>query len=162
MIIKSIRVENFRSIREPMSLEFCDGVNVICGDNGDGKSTIMEALRMGFFDRHSASGEEVKKKRPWGCELAPRVQIEFSHGGVDYRLTKQFINSKSSLVERVVAKANELRGRAARREQARALGPSGIIVDTAGGRRILRPNGRALKKGGGTFAAGVAGARKRW
>jgi len=103
MIIKRINVENWRTLRDPIALEFCDGVNVIHGDNGRGKSTLMEALQMGFFDRHDVSGEEVKRIRPWGCDLHPRVEIEFLHSGTNYRLTKRFLNQKSCLVERMEA-----------------------------------------------------------
>jgi len=103
MIIKKIRVENWRGLRDPIALEFCDGVNIIHGDNGRGKSTLMEALQMGFFDRHDVSGEEVKRIRPWGCDLYPCVEIEFFHNGADYRLTKRFLNMKSCSVERMGA-----------------------------------------------------------
>jgi DNA repair exonuclease SbcCD ATPase subunit len=101
MIIKTVTVENWRTLRNPATLEFCDGVNVVHGDNGRGKSTVMEALRMAFFDRFGAAAEEIRRIRPWGCELAPRVRVEFSHGGRDYRLTKQFLVQKSCLVERL-------------------------------------------------------------
>ena len=107
MIIKKIRVENWRTLREPLTIEFCDGVNVIYGDNGRGKSTLMEALQMGFFDRHDVSGEEIKKVRPWGCDLYPRVEIEFLHDGAAYRLTKRFLNLKSSSVERMESSSGQ-------------------------------------------------------
>jgi chromosome segregation ATPase len=107
MIIKKITVENWRTLTDPVTLEFCDGVNVIYGDNGRGKSTVMEALRMGFFDRHNVSGDDIRKIKPWGCELNPRVQIEFRHDKKYYRLTKQFIGQKSCLVERKDALTNE-------------------------------------------------------
>jgi predicted nucleic acid-binding Zn-ribbon protein len=100
MIIKNVTVENWRTLRDPATLEFCDGINVVCGDNGRGKSTVMEALRMAFFDRHGTAAEEVKRIRPWGCGLTPKVRVEFRHGGKDYRLTKQFLGPKSCLVER--------------------------------------------------------------
>jgi len=101
MIIKKVTVENWRTLRNPATLEFCEGINIVHGDNGRGKSTVMEALRMAFFDRCGTAAEEIRRIRPWGCELAPRVRVEFSHGGKDYRLTKQFIVQKSCLVERL-------------------------------------------------------------
>ncbi len=100
MIIRTITLENWRSFKEPYTVVLTDGLNIIYGDNGQGKSTLMEALRMGFFDRHSTGGDEVKRLKPWGCELSPQVLIEFQYKGTEYRLTKRFI-TKSCLVEKV-------------------------------------------------------------
>ena len=101
MIILKVTVENWRTLRNPATLEFCEGVNIVHGDNGRGKSTVMEALRMAFFDRYGTAAEEIRKIRPWGCELAPKVQVEFRHDGKRYRLTKQFLSRKSCLIERL-------------------------------------------------------------
>ncbi len=38
--------------------------------------------------------------RPWGRDLAPTVTVEFSHGGHEYRITKRFLDSPSSKLER--------------------------------------------------------------
>ncbi len=43
MIVGSIRVCNFRNHRESV-LEFGDGVNALLGDNGEGKTNILEAI----------------------------------------------------------------------------------------------------------------------
>ncbi len=44
MIIKSIIIENFRSYYGENSIVFSDGLNLVIGANGDGKTTLFEAL----------------------------------------------------------------------------------------------------------------------
>jgi predicted ATP-binding protein involved in virulence len=44
MIIKSLRVQNFKCF-EDKSFEFSEGFNLIVGDNGTGKTAVLEALR---------------------------------------------------------------------------------------------------------------------
>lgn len=43
MIVGSVRVCNFRNHRESV-LEFGDGINALLGDNGEGKTNILEAI----------------------------------------------------------------------------------------------------------------------
>lgn len=45
MIIKEIRIKNFRSYYGDNNIfEFSDGLTLILGDNGDGKTTFFDAL----------------------------------------------------------------------------------------------------------------------
>ena len=43
MIIKSLKLENFRNIKSSF-LSFSDGINIIYGQNAQGKTNILEAL----------------------------------------------------------------------------------------------------------------------
>ena len=46
MIIKEIRIRNFRSYYgDNNRFEFSDGLSIIVGDNGDGKTTFFEAIQ---------------------------------------------------------------------------------------------------------------------
>lgn len=51
MIIKSITIENFRSYYGNNHLELGDGLTLIIGSNGDGKTTLFEALEWLFRTR---------------------------------------------------------------------------------------------------------------
>ena len=73
---------------------------MIYAPNATGKSTLFEAMRRGLLDGHRVGGKEVEVIRPWGRSLAPTVMVEFSHGGQDYRITKQFLDSSFSKLER--------------------------------------------------------------
>ena len=51
MIIKSITIENFRSYYGSNHLELGDGLTLVIGSNGDGKTTLFEALEWLFRTR---------------------------------------------------------------------------------------------------------------
>lgn len=59
MYIKSISLQNFRNI-ETLTLELSPGVNVFYGDNGSGKTNLLEALFVLCLGRsHRAAAESV-------------------------------------------------------------------------------------------------------
>ena len=101
MILRSIRVEGWRCFAAPVEVgPFVDGLNIIHGPNGIGKSTLMTALVRGLFDSHSVGGGDIKSLRPWGRSLAPKVTIEFEHHGEQFQLHKQFLSSESARLDR--------------------------------------------------------------
>ena len=101
MILRSIRVEGWRCFAAPVEVEpFGDGLNIIHGPNGIGKSTLMTALARGLFDSHNVGGSDIKSLRPWGRSLAPKVTIEFEQKCEQYQLHKQFLSSQSARLDR--------------------------------------------------------------
>lgn len=93
MILHRIYVENWRKLRAPVELApLSESVNIIHGPNEAGKSTIMDAICRGFFDRHNTGGEAMKSRRPWGSTLGPTVEMEFGQDGQRYRLKKRFLD----------------------------------------------------------------------
>ena len=68
MIIKNIRIRNFRSYYGENSFDFSNGLTLIIGDNGDGKTTFFEALQWLFnTSGHSQYGNLlVDEKEPIG------------------------------------------------------------------------------------------------
>lgn len=101
MILRSIRVSGWRCFADPIEAgPFREGLNVIHAPNACGKSTLFEAMLRGLLDAHRVGGREVEAIRPWGRDLAPTVTVEFSHGGHEYRITKRFLDSPSSRLER--------------------------------------------------------------
>lgn len=50
MLCKNIYVENFRNI-EQADVSFCDGVNVLIGDNAQGKTNLLEAIYLTALGR---------------------------------------------------------------------------------------------------------------
>ena len=48
MIIKNLTIENFRSYYGENSIDFGSGLTLILGANGDGKTTLFEAVEWLF------------------------------------------------------------------------------------------------------------------
>jgi len=100
MILHSIELENFGRFIEPARFEFAPGrVNLLSGPNGSGKSTVLAALSAAFVVPHRSTGDDIRRWQPWGRGLAPRVTVEFTSGGVRYRLSKTFAFSNRARAE---------------------------------------------------------------
>lgn len=90
MIIKEIRIKNFRSYYGDSNLfEFSDGLTLILGDNGDGKTTFFEALEWLFkteLDRGNQELENVSEMRKSKLEIGEQddvsVFMSFEHDGL--------------------------------------------------------------------------------
>jgi DNA repair exonuclease SbcCD ATPase subunit len=101
VILRSIKVSKWRCFLSPVEVgPFSEGLNVLHAPNATGKSTLFEALLRALLDGHNIGGKEIKAIQPWGRSLAPMVIVEFCHKDVDYRITKQFLEKASSLLER--------------------------------------------------------------
>ncbi len=95
MILHELTVRGWRRFREEITLSFDDRLTIIHGPNESGKSTLIEALTRGLFDRHTVAGREMDSLRPWGSSLTPEVTVVFSAGGEKYRCRKRFLDSPS-------------------------------------------------------------------
>lgn len=90
MIIKEIRIKNFRSYYGDSNVfEFSDGLTLILGDNGDGKTTFFEALEWLFrteIDRGSQELENVSEMRKSKLEIGEQDEVcvfmSFEHDGM--------------------------------------------------------------------------------
>ena len=91
MILRSLRVEQFRRHNLPIDIPFNERFTVISGPNEAGKSTLFQALQYGFFRRSGATGKDIDRIMPWDAPgLAPTIVVEFEHAGSEYRLTKSW------------------------------------------------------------------------
>ena len=102
MILHSLSVYNWRCFLGSITVgPFGEGVNVIYGPNGTGKSTLFEAFSRGLLDNHTVTGQEVTALVPWGRALIPRVTVEFQREGVRWRIAKQFLQDNYSRLDRM-------------------------------------------------------------
>ena len=65
MYITNLNIKNLRN-HSDTDIEFCNGVNIITGQNGVGKTTILEALYICCFSKSfqpTPEKELIKKKR---------------------------------------------------------------------------------------------------
>lgn len=104
MIIRRLEIENFRSYYGNENVfEFGDGLTLIIGDNGDGKTTFFEALQ--WLLDISKTDEDQKKQaldnfsemRKSQLEIGEsanlRVKMDFEHDGYK-SVEKEFIITK--------------------------------------------------------------------
>ena len=94
MKLRRLRIENFKRFRDPLTIDdLDDGLNLFAAPNESGKSTVAEAIRAAFFERHRSGS--VEHLRPWGeAGATPTVEVEFDIGGRRHRLTKAFLGRK--------------------------------------------------------------------
>jgi len=97
MILRSLTVKGWRCfVNETKVGPFDNGLNIIHGPNGIGKSSLIMALTRCLFDSHNVGGAGIKGVRSWGRELSPTVAIEFEQGDEQFKLFKQFIVSPTA------------------------------------------------------------------
>ncbi len=101
MIIQKIEITNFRSYYKTNVFEMHDGLNLIIGSNGDGKTTFYEALEWLFRTDGTikADSKFISKKRIE--ELFEndsddvKVSMTYTHRGKNKTLEKRFHFTKS-------------------------------------------------------------------
>ncbi len=97
MRIRRIEVQNFRKLVARVVIEdITDGVTVIVGDNEDGKSTVLQALRTALFDRHTLTGDAADAMQPFGHRVRPEIGLDFEIDGARYSLRKCFCQRPSA------------------------------------------------------------------
>lgn len=100
MIIKDIKINNFRSYYGSNYLSLSKGLTLIIGDNGDGKTTLFEALEW-LFDTTGENRKDshISEKRKSELEIGESdvvsVNITFEHDG-EKEIEKSFTFEKIS------------------------------------------------------------------
>ena len=91
MKINSIELENWR-LHNKTRIDFDNTATVIYGPNETGKSTILEALSRGLFDKSGSSADAIKRVKPHTAHgnVTSAVRIELTINNKQYRLEKNF------------------------------------------------------------------------
>ena len=92
--INSIEIENFRSYSTRKVFTFEDGLNLISGENGAGKTSLRLAIVLGLFSRPGGKGLESIMR----SGSKPYVKIEFVAEGVKYTIEKTFNKTPSGAI----------------------------------------------------------------
>ena len=104
MLLKSIKLENFRQFRNE-SIDFAQGENgknvtIIIGENGTGKTTFAQAFFWCMYGETEFSDKVILNKRV-SAEMTPgteekvRVTLTLKHGEVDYTLIREQVYHKN-------------------------------------------------------------------
>ncbi len=101
MIIKKIEIEGFGKFTNA-TFEFDKGLNLIYGNNEDGKTTLMSFVKMMLYSSSAKTEKSAdlfkalrKKYRPWnGSSMSGAM--EFESDGMTYRLQKEFLKSDAT------------------------------------------------------------------
>jgi DNA repair exonuclease SbcCD ATPase subunit len=95
MILHRLEVGGFRCFSSKVTLTLDpERINILHGENGSGKSSLLWALIRGLLDTHRAGGKSVEALRPWGTDLSPSIVVEFEDQGKRYRLEKNFLENR--------------------------------------------------------------------
>ena len=93
MRLRRIEIAQFRKLTGPVVLDgLGDGLIVVSGDNEEGKSTVLAALKAAFFEHHTAGGAVREAMSPHRGGV-PEITVEFECAGQLFRLRKSFRRS---------------------------------------------------------------------
>ncbi|WP_407415275.1 AAA family ATPase [Methanobrevibacter sp.] len=97
MIFTRLRLNNFKS-HESTIINFDKGISVIVGENGAGKSTILEGISFALFKQHATKNLDdlVRNNAP-----SMLVELEFNSDGRQYKVIREKKDSlKSSIYKK--------------------------------------------------------------
>ncbi|MEP6622644.1 MAG: AAA family ATPase, partial [bacterium] len=108
MRLNSLRLQNFRQHVDSY-ITFDVGLTGIIGENGSGKSTILEAIAWALYGQDAARGkkETIRSTRA-GAGARVKVELDFELGGHRYRVERGLTSAELYLDGADVPLANSL------------------------------------------------------
>lgn len=100
MIFTKLRLLNFKS-HQNTTIEFNKGISVIVGENGAGKSTILEAISFALFKQHTARKMDDLVRNNADTMA---VELQFTSNSKEYKIVRE--KRKSSLKSSLFAKTS--------------------------------------------------------
>ena len=105
MYCKKIKVSNFRNIREAC-VEFCEGVNILAGENAQGKTNLLEAIFYASVGRSFRSAFNAQMIR-FGCDFSD-ISLDFKDNKREQNIHIRIFHDKQRQVERNGVKIDKL------------------------------------------------------
>ena len=105
MYCKKIKVANFRNI-EKAEVEFCEGVNILAGENAQGKTNLLEAIFYTSVGRSFRSAYNAQMIR-FGCELAD-ISLDFKDSKRAQNIHVRIFHDKQRQVEKNGVRVDKL------------------------------------------------------
>ena len=97
MYCKRISVRDFRNI-ERAEVSFCEGVNILAGENAQGKTNLLEAIFYASACRSFRSAH-VSQMIRFGCESAD-ISLDFRDNKRDQNIHLRIFQDKQKLAEK--------------------------------------------------------------
>lgn len=96
MIIRRLTLRDFRRFAD-YKVEFAPGLNLIVGNNEEGKSTLREALALALYESPKTTNKRVLEQRRWGASEQFALGLAFTVDDQEYLLSKDFQNKTAVL-----------------------------------------------------------------
>lgn len=105
MLLKKLKLFNFRQFMGEQVVEFAidenRNVTVMMGENGSGKTTLAQAFTWCLygdtdFDDKSILNRNIERQLLPGNESQVRVELDLTHGGIDYTIIREQIYKRES------------------------------------------------------------------
>ena len=88
MIFKKLELKNFKS-HANTTLNFTNGISLIIGENGAGKSSIFEAITFALFKKSDVTNFDlVRTNKDSRDQIEMSVKLTFNVNGTDYRVER--------------------------------------------------------------------------
>lgn len=130
-MLDNIYVENFRRI-EKAFIPFRDGITVITGNNGTGKSTIIEALLFNQYGKQkSGTSKDSIPRSGRGDDEIAYTSVDFTINGTHYRC-RRYLTKKLSTVASLYSYDDDAYDKLMRQDDIRTLDKSlGTMIATS-------------------------------
>lgn len=104
-----VELENWRQ-HTKTRIDFDEDTTVIYGPNETGKSTVLEALSRGLFDKSISHAEAIKRIKPLTASgnVTSTVRIEFTLDKTRYRVEKNFNLRNGTLLYKIIGEKSIL------------------------------------------------------
>jgi DNA repair exonuclease SbcCD ATPase subunit len=118
--IRRIEVRDFRALLGTHVVsDLEDGLTILSGQNEDGKSTLLAAVRTVLFERYKVGGQVAESLLPFGSRVRPEIRVDFRIGDRDYSIFKAFCQRPEAVL---TTPEGEQHGDEAEEELGRLLG----------------------------------------
>lgn len=98
MIFDSLHLKNFKSHKDT-KIDFNPGISLIVGENGAGKSTILEAISFALFKQHNSKTiKDLMRNSKGNATSTMSVSLEFTSNGNHYKVERSHTKSSSKAV----------------------------------------------------------------
>lgn len=110
MKFKKLELKNFKS-HANTTINFNDGITLIVGENGAGKSSIFEAITFALYKQSNLNNIDlVRTNKGISGKIEMEVKLTFNSHGTDYRIERKVVknNGKAKSSAKLI-KITELR-----------------------------------------------------